>query len=433
VKSVARSGCRGAKRRRVWLAVTVVSVMPLVVVSVMPLVGASDGTPWPQWGGPSRNFHVEARDFATSWPAEGPRKLWQRALGPGYSAIVTDGQTLYTTFRDGSADAVIALEAATGKAKWETKYDAPFAETCSERLGPVPRAAPLIMGDRLITISAGGQMNSFTRQTGERQWTLDLRAAKPDAVRACGYSASPVAFEHTIITTAGGAGRGVVAVTATTGTIAWQSQDFENGYSSPILIDLDGEPEVIVFTYGEVSGLNPRTGALEWTYAHPSDQGVNVATPIWGNDHLLFLSSAYNGGSRVLRLARRAGKVTVEEVWANRRVRIHFGNAVRIGTRIYGSNGDFGSAPFAAIDVLTGETTWRDRQVTRSTLVGAGDKLVILDEDGALTLATPTDSGLTVHAKATVLTARAWTVPTLSGTTLYLRDNTQIVALNLGR
>ena len=48
-----------------------------------------------------------------------------------------------------------------------------------------------------------------------------------------------------------------------------------------------------------------------------------------------------------------------------------------------------------------------------------------------LVLATPTDTGLTVHAKANVLGARAWTAPTLSGTTLYVRDLKQIVALDL--
>jgi outer membrane protein assembly factor BamB len=399
----------------------------------LPGVTAADGTAWPQWGGPARNFVVEARDFAAAWPAEGPRRLWRRPLGEGFSAIVTDGRTLYTMFRDGGSDVVIALDAATGTTAWQTRYDAPFLETCSERLGPVPRAAPLITGDRLITISAGGLMNSFNKTTGERQWSLDLLDAKPDTVRACGYSASPLAFEDTIITTAGGRGRAVVAVSAASGKIAWQSQDFENGYSSPVLIDLDGQPELIAFTYGEVSGLDPRTGALEWTYPHASDQGVNVATPIWGADHLLFLSSAYNGGSRVLRLGRERGKVNVEELWMNRRVRIHFGNAVRVGKQIYASNGDFGSAPFAAIDVMTGEMAWRDRQVARSTIVAAGDKLLILDEDGALVLATPGESGLVVHARATVLAGRAWTVPTLSGTTLYVRDSKEILALNLGR
>ena len=57
--------------------------------------------------------------------------------------------------------------------------------------------------------------------------------------------------------------------------------------------------------------------------------------------------------------------------------------------------------------------------------------LVLLDEDGNLVLATPSDTGLVVHAKAGVLSARAWTAPTLSGTTLYLRDLEQIVALDL--
>ena len=158
-----------------------------------------------------------------------------------------------------------------------------------------------------------------------------------------------------------------------------------------------------------------------------------MATPIWGDDHLLFISSAYGGGSRVLKLARAGGKVSVEEVWANQRVRIHFGNAVRMGGRLYASNGDMGSAPFAAIDIKTGEMLWRDRSVTRSTLVGAGSRLVLLDEDGNLALATPGEAGLELHGKVQILKERAWTAPTLSGTTLFVRDRHQIMALDLGR
>ena len=74
---------------------------------------------------------------------------------------------------------------------------------------------------------------------------------------------------------------------------------------------------------------------------------------------------------------------------------------------------------------------WRDRAVSRATLLGVGDKLIILDEDGNLALATPSTPGLTVHAKAAVLSHTAWTAPTLVGTTLYLRDRQQIVALEL--
>ena len=76
---------------------------------------------------------------------------------------------------------------------------------------------------------------------------------------------------------------------------------------------------------------------------------------------------------------------------------------------------------------------WRDRNVARSTLIGAGNRLIILDEDGNLALATPGDNGLTLHAKAQILRERSWTVPTLSGTTLYVRDRHQIMALDLGK
>ena len=407
-----------------WLAIAVAAL-------TAPAAGPAASAGWPQWGGPQRNFVVDAPPLATSWPDGGPRRLWRRPLGDGFSSIVTDGATIYTLYRDGADDVAIALDAETGRTKWESRYAAPFVETCSQRLGPAPRAAPLIAGERLIAVSAGGLMHSFNRQTGAVQWTRDLVAGTPAAVRACGYSSSPLAYKDRIITTAGGKGRGVIAVDAATGATVWQAQDFDNGYSSPILIDLDGRPELVVFTYGEIAGLDPDTGRLEWQQAHPAEFGVNVATPIWGDDHLLFVSSAYNGGSRVLKLARTGATVSVSEVWASQRVRIHFGNAVRLGTRIYASNGDFGAAPLAAIDVATGEMRWRDRSVARATLIGTGSMLVLLDEDGTLAIATPGESGLVVHAKAPILDGRSWTAPTLSGTRLFVRNQREILALDL--
>ncbi len=92
-------------------------------------------------------------------------------------------------------------------------------------------------------------------------------------------------------------------------------------------------------------------------------------------------------------------------------MRVHFGNAVRIGTRVFASNGDFGAAPFAAIDVATGDMVWRDRSVSRATLIAVGRSLLILDEDGTLALATPDDTGLMVQAKAAVLTAAPGPLP----------------------
>jgi hypothetical protein len=97
------------------------------------------------------------------------------------------------------------------------------------------------------------------------------------------------------------------------------------------------------------------------------------------------------------------------------------------------SSGDTGSAPFAAVDVNTGDILWRDRSVARASLIAAGGRLIILDENGLLVLAEPKDDGLRVLAQAQVFNGRAWTAPSLSGTRLYLRDRTEVVALELGR
>src|SRR5262245_8512122 len=58
--------------------------------------GARD---WLQWGGPQRDFITPVTGLASTWPAEGPKKLWSRPLGDGYSGIAVEGETLYTGYR----------------------------------------------------------------------------------------------------------------------------------------------------------------------------------------------------------------------------------------------------------------------------------------------------------------------------------------------
>ena len=53
------------------------------------------GTPWTQWGGPKRNFQTDATGIKDVWPATGPRVVWKRALGEGYSAPVVENGVLY--------------------------------------------------------------------------------------------------------------------------------------------------------------------------------------------------------------------------------------------------------------------------------------------------------------------------------------------------
>jgi len=338
---------------------------------------------------------------------------------------------LFTMYRKGDNDIAIALDAATGKTIWEYSYAAPFSPEYDMSNGPGPHATPLVSGDRVFTSGATGQLHCLDKKTGKPLWSHDLLAEFHGTLRVNGYSCSPIAYKDEIVLMVGGPASSLVAFNRKDGSVVWKKHDFKNSTSSPIIINVNGQDQLVAFMYAEIVGVDPNNGNLLWSQPHPVDFGLNTSTPIWGPDNLLFMSSAYSGGSRVIKLSRAGDKTTVEELWANRLMRIHFTNAIRIGDVIYGSSGDFGAAPFTAINVKTGNVLWRNRSFPRASFVFADGRFIILDEDGHLLLATATPEGLTVSSKVEVLGHVSWTAPSLSGTQLYLRDRKNILALEL--
>jgi outer membrane protein assembly factor BamB len=262
-------------------------------------------------------------------------------------------------------------------------------------------------------------------------WSHDLMKEFNGTLRVNGYSCSPIAYKNQIVMMVGGQSSSLIAFNQKDGSVIWKKHDFKNSTSSPIVINVDGQDQLVAFMWGEVVGVDPVNGNLLWSHPHPVEYGLNTSTPVWGADNLLFISSGYDGGSRVIKLSRAGEKTTVEELWAHRLMRVHFSNAIRVGDVVYGSSGDFGPAPFTALDVKTGKVVWRHRSFPRASFLMADNRFIILDEDGNLLLATATPEGLTVTAKAALLSNHSWTVPSLAGTRLYLRDRKNIMAVDL--
>ncbi len=390
----------------------------------------AQSTAWPQWGGPNRNFVVEAKGLAATWPDSGPKRLWSRALGEGHSSIIVDQGQLYSMYSKGSQEFVISLDAATGKTIWEKSNEAPTTKLDLE-FGNGPHSTPLIVGDRLFTVGVIGKMQAFEKQTGKVVWSHDLWQEYGGSKMDRGYSCSPLAYKNTVIVTVGGKGQALMAFDQKTGAVVWKKQDFTLSPSTPLIINVDGQEQLVIVLADQIVGLNPANGDLLWQHAHQCDWGLNITPPLWGEGNILFVSSAYSGGSRALQLNQSGGKTTVKELWANRRMRIHHGTMLRLGDLVFGSSGDFGPAPMTAVEIKTGNIVWQDRSFPKTNFVYADGKLILLDEDGNLALATLSQQGLKVISKASVLENRAWTPPTLAGTKLYLRDRKNIVALDL--
>ena len=402
-------------------------VFMLLFLNFYAAIGSSQ---WLQWGGPNRNFKVDSAQLKTAWTEEGPGQLWKRQLGEGYSAICVDQGTLYTMFRRGDEDVVTALNADTGKTLWEYAYTSLPWKEFSKQYGPGPHATPLIVGDYIYAIGFRTELTCLDKKNGQKVWSHNLwdeYNAKPGDR---GYASSPMAYKNLLVVLAGGKDHGVMAFNLKDGQLVWRGQDFINSYSSPIIINVDGQDQLIAFVEKKVAALDPNTGDLLWQHAHNTQYQIHASTPIWGKDNILFISSAYDAGSRALHLSLQNGKTVVEELWYNKKVRVQHGSAVRMGETIYASSGH-GPAFLTAVTVKTGEITTQQRGFGKANLMMAGKQMIILDETGQLAIVNANPDSFEVLVQAQVLTSRSWTAPTLAGTKLYLRDMKEILALDL--
>ena len=404
-------------------------------------LAAAAGFEWPQYGGPHRDFTADSTGLADQWPAGGPKKLWSRPLGEGYSEIAVDGGQLYTMYRKGAQEVVISLDAASGKTLWEYPYSSPENGMALEN-GPGPHSTPLIVGDRVYTTGINGVLNCLDKKSGKLLWSKDLYKDFPGATKMDrGYSTSPLFYKGTIILTLGGHGHAVVALDPASGALKWAKDDFGNSPSSPILINVQGQDQLVAFlddggndlAHGLITGIDPTNGTLLWQHPHKTSWDLNIASPVWGSDGILVISSAYGTGARGLRLTQSGGKTSVQELWSNSRMRVHHSTMIRVGDYLYGSSGDFGPAPLTAIDVKTGAIKWQERAFPKASFVYADGKFFVVDEDGGVSLARFSPQGVQVISKISLLTSNAWTAPSLAGTHLFVRDRKSIAALDVGK
>ncbi|MFH1419538.1 MAG: PQQ-binding-like beta-propeller repeat protein [Planctomycetota bacterium] len=443
-------------------------VLSLAVSSTLVMAAAARANDeWLQWGGPGCTFKADTDNLAKKWPEDGPKKLWARDLGDGYSSILCDGKRLYTMYwlpdAPGSSDAggsdqtgeskggtkedesekadaekaarrkgsevVVALDAATGKTVWEYKYPAPWADNMDVTFGPGPNSTPLIVGDRIFTIGATVKLHCLDKNTGEKIWAHDLVEEYKAETMMYGYGASPMPYKDTILLPVGGEGQGVIAFRQSDGSVAWKAQDFKSSWATPLIINVDGEDQVVVMMEKGIAGLDPNSGELKWK--QDGHEGACICTPVWGDDNILVTSGAYGVGAHGIKLTREDGKTVAEELWFNKKMQIMHGNGVRVGDVVYGSSGDFGPVFFSAVNVKTGEFLWRKRGFSKATCVYGDKKLIILDEDGNLALTSPKSKKLIIRSKFPLCKRNAWTVPTLIGAKLYVRDRHRIMALDL--
>jgi outer membrane protein assembly factor BamB len=429
------SGRRVQPRKGGWMGVGILQrVFPrFVFVIIVTSSSSVTSAQWPQWGGPNRDFKLADKGLAASWPEEGPKRLWTRDLGDGYCCILEDRGVLYTMYRHGDEDVVVALDAKTGKTNWEYAYAASTYKENKLDFGKGPNATPLLSGGRLYTIGFTAKMHCLDAKSGKLLWSHDLIKEFGGKIQEFGYAVSPLLYQKNVIVEIGGKEAGLVAFDAKSGKPIWKSPEYDISYAPPILINVDGEDQIVFMSSTEVIGVSPKDGSALWRHPQVNQYKNNCFMPIWGPDHLLVISSHSDAGTRVLKLHHGDGEKTeVEELWHDTKKKIFHSTAVRVGDNIVGTLGDMAPTFLACWDVKTGKEAWRVRGFPKANCLYVDGKMIVLDEDGMLALAEVSEKGCEIKGKVQLLDKVAWTAPTLVGTKLYVRDRRQIMALELG-
>src|SRR6266508_6909380 len=88
------------------------------LLSAIVALAQSTVTDWPQFLGPERNGVYLGPALAESWPTGGPRVVWNKEVGQGFSGpVVTQGRVILF-HRVADQEVVESLDARTGKVRW---------------------------------------------------------------------------------------------------------------------------------------------------------------------------------------------------------------------------------------------------------------------------------------------------------------------------
>ena len=411
-------------RRASFLRIGLAAVAAGFVVA--PALAESKDHDWPQFRGPGRDGISHETGLAGNWPEAGPREIWRVKLGGGYSGLSVQHKRIYTMYSHGSGEFVAAIDAATGETIWRFRT----ASNRRDDQGDGPRSTPTVSGGIVYVLGASGTLHALRAGGGQPVWSHDLRKEYGAEPPRWGVATSPLVEGELLLVDVGGAdGSSIVAFDKKTGEEVWRAFDDKAGYSTPIAVTVGGVRQVLFFTARNVLGVAPADGTVLWRIPWKTSYDVNAAAPVFIAPDRFFVSSGYDVGGAVFKIVVDGEKVSVEKIWKNREMKNQFSSSILLDGHLYG----FDDKTLKCIDAATGERRWRERGFGHGSLTYADGYLIVLGDRGTLALVEAKPDAYRERSRAQVFESKTWTVPTFVGGRLYLRDQNELVSLDVAR
>jgi outer membrane protein assembly factor BamB len=403
-----------------------IAFLATAVLTATPLLSAD----WPQWRGAGRVGHSPDTSILAPWPKSGPKQAWIfKDAGIGYSSFSIVGTRLFTMGARQESEQVICLDATTGKELWATSLGPVY----ENNWGDGPRSTPTVDGDHLYALSATGILACLNIKDGTEVWKVDVVKSLGGELQGWGYTESVLIDGDHVICTPGGQQGTMAALHKKTGAVVWQSSKLKGPaqYSSPIRIEVNGQPQYAQLLMNKVVGIAPKDGALLWETSFPGRVAV-IPTVLFHNNSV-YATAGYGTGCQMIKLDGAEPEVVYEE----KSITNHHGGVIVVDGKIYGHSDKGG---WTCQDFLTGKIEWQDESLGKGTCTYAAGHLICVDEnDGTVVLATAKPDKwqeisrfkLAPQTSIRKKEGRIWSHPVVVNGRLYLRDQDLIFCYNV--
>jgi outer membrane protein assembly factor BamB len=421
------------------------------------------GTDWPVFLGPTGDSVSSEQGILAPWPKEGPRILWHKRLGTGYSMPSVSRGRLFLFDRVHDRARLTCCKSETGEELWTFTYPSDYQDYYGYNNGP--RCCPVADGDRVYTFGAEGMLHCLRAADGKLVWKVDSRAEFHVVQNFFGVASAPVVEGDLLLVQVGGSpkdndpgdfaalkgdGSGLVAFDKYTGKVRYRTTGELASYASPVLATIGRRRWCFLFARGGLVGLDPATGQVDFHFPWRSRllESVNASNPVVVGNRV-FISETYGPGSALLEV-RPGG---FKEVWTDtarqrKSMQCHWGTPIHVDGYLYGCSGRHAqNAELRCIELATGKVMWREPGLTRTALLLVDGHFVCLGEDGVLRLLKvnphkyeelssvelrpPGRDGKPDSDAEPLLQYPCWAAPILSHGLLYVRGRDRLVCLEL--
>jgi outer membrane protein assembly factor BamB len=381
---------------------------------------------WPGFRGPHGDGHYDQTPIATNWPADGLRPIWKQPIGGGYASFAIAGGRAFTIEQRREQETVSAYDVATGHELWATSYAAVFDEPLG---GEGPRTTPYFSEGKVYSLGAMGNFLCLDASDGKVIWKVDILKDNMANLLGYGMATSPLVVGDMVIVQAGGAkGRSVVAYNKLTGKVIWRVLDDQGTYSSPMLVSLAGQEQLLVVTDHRAVGLQARDGALLWeTPWIVKQNNRDNAQPVLLATNRFLLSAGYGTGCEAVEISRTSAGFAATTLWQNIWLKNKFTSSVFWRGFVYGLDEDM----LVCLDAQTGERKWKDGRYGYGQMLVADGYLIVLGGEGQLALVKASPDRYEEMGYFQAIAGKTWNHPAMTDGKILVRNAVQMACFDL--